>query len=313
MDFEINEAEPIDVKIKIGIAGPQASGKTTSALRIATGIVSVTGGRILVIDTENKRALTYANDFEFQHMNFDPPFSPDRYLQALRAADKADYGPNDIIIIDSMSHEHEGPGGVLEMVEQFLDNRAGKDFTKRDRLTMAAWAATKKERVKTIQHGIQRINSNIILCFRAKEKSLPKKVNGKLQMIPMGVQPIGGPEYFYEMNVTFILPEGSNGAPDWTQSASRINEYGDGPLKKGLHGIQQISEQTGALIAGKDAIEYISESEAGMIVDMANKAGAGHNSFLNWIGAESFQKITRKDLQKAHDALQKKMEAKTDA
>lgn len=262
MSFDIQPAKHVNAPIKIGIAGPQASGKTTSALRLATGITAVTCGRILVIDTENSRALTYAKNFNFNHMPFDPPFSPSRYLEAIQAAHKQGYGQKDVIVIDSMSHEHEGPGGVLEMSEAFLDNRAGNDFKKRDQLKMASWVKPKQERVKTIQQGIQRNESHIILCFRAKDKIVPRKVNGKLKMVELGIQPIGGAEYFYEMGITFILPEGSNGKPDWSQTSARINEYGEGPLKKGLHNVDQISEKTGAGIAAVLLLKEKIENES---------------------------------------------------
>jgi len=136
--FKIKKAEPVDSRLLIAIAGPQASGKTTSALRIATGITKASGGKICLIDTENKRALRYANNFNFNHMSFDPPFSPLRYLEALDAATEEGYGEGDVIIIDSTSHEHEGPGGVLDMHEQFLNDKAGTDWSKRERIKFTA-------------------------------------------------------------------------------------------------------------------------------------------------------------------------------
>lgn len=311
MDFEIKEAVQTDAPIKIGIAGPQASGKTTSALRIATGITSVTGGKILVIDTENSRALTYADNFKFQHMDFQPPFSPSAYLNAIQAAGSHGYGPKDVIVVDSMSHEHEGPGGALEAVESFLNQRAGDDYQKRDKLKLAAWVKPKQERVKTIQQGIQRNESHIILCFRAKDKVVPRMVNGKLKMVELGVQPIGGAEYFYEMAITFILPESSNGKPDWSQAAARINEYGDGPLKKKLHNTNQISEETGSSIAKlllTNQDFFITENQAKYLIELSIESGTNNTKFLEWIGSNSFREIKKVDFEKATNALKQKME-----
>jgi len=246
MPGRIKPALPVEGRMLIGIAGPQNSGKTTSALLLATGITKVTGGKICMIDTENGRALKYARNFKFNHLPLEPPFGPDRYDEAVEEAEQAGYGAGDVIIIDSMSHEHEGPGGVLELHEQWLDKKAGDDYKKRDKLSMLAWNFAKSGRKRFITFRLQRSKAHIILCFRAKEKLKP--VPGK-EPQHMGLQPIGGDEYFFEVEVALILPEGAQGKPDWSEKAARVNEYGDGPLKRLLHGTMQISEQTGRGIA----------------------------------------------------------------
>ena len=63
------------VPLLVGLAGPSGSGKTFSALRLATGMQRVTTKPIYVIDTEARRALHYADQFSFQHVQFDAPFS----------------------------------------------------------------------------------------------------------------------------------------------------------------------------------------------------------------------------------------------
>ena len=95
--------------ILIGLVGPSGSGKTYSALRLATGIQSVVGGDIFVIDTEARRSLHYADKFNFRFLQFDPPFGPLDYLAAIRHC--VSKGAK-TIVVDSMSHEHEGKGGV---------------------------------------------------------------------------------------------------------------------------------------------------------------------------------------------------------
>src|SRR6516164_9578510 len=61
------------VPLLIGLMGPSSSGKTYSALRLATGIQRVTGGEIYCIDTESRRMLHYADSFKFRHIQFDAP------------------------------------------------------------------------------------------------------------------------------------------------------------------------------------------------------------------------------------------------
>lgn len=255
MAYVIKAAQPANSRIMMAIAGPAASGKTTSALRIAEGIVKVTGGRIVLADTEKKRALQYAKNFKFNHLEIDPPFSPENYDEAFQFIEKSGYGEGDVIIIDSMTHEHEGPGGVLEMHEEWITERLKRnnknvdDYKERDKLNMLAWNFAKKGRKRFLYFTLQRTKCHVILCFRAKEKTLQVKVNNKTEYVNEGFQPIGADEYFYEMDITIVLPLGAAGKPDWTEKASRINEYGDGPLKKLLHSTEQISQATGEGIA----------------------------------------------------------------
>jgi hypothetical protein len=92
----------------VGIVGSSSSGKTFSALRLATGFQRVNPGEIFVIDTEAGRALQYADDFKFVHVPFGAPFGPLDYLDVIKYC--VENGASNIVI-DSMSHEHEGPGG----------------------------------------------------------------------------------------------------------------------------------------------------------------------------------------------------------
>src|SRR5690242_12073227 len=124
------------VPLLIGLAGPSSSGKTKSALRIADGIRSVTGGEVYGIDTEARRMAHYAGEHKFQHVEFNAPFGSLDYLAAIRFC--VDAGAS-VVIVDSMSHEHEGPGGLIEFQEQELDRLAGNDWAKRERVKMLAW------------------------------------------------------------------------------------------------------------------------------------------------------------------------------
>jgi energy-coupling factor transporter ATP-binding protein EcfA2 len=190
----------------VGLTGPSASGKTYSALRLSTGMVSASGGEIYVIDTESRRSLQYAEEFNFRHVEMDAPFSPLDYLQAIEYC-KAKGAR--VIVVDSMSHEHEGPGGVLEMHDAELDRMCGNDFKKRDRMTFAAWAKPKAQRRRLINEII-RMGVNGIFCFRAKPKL--KMVKGQ-DPIDLGWQAIAGDEFLFEMTVNFLLYPGSGGVP----------------------------------------------------------------------------------------------------
>lgn len=187
----------------VGLVGPSSSGKTYSALELATGFQRVTPGEIFVIDTEAGRSLQYADKFKFQHVAFGAPFSPLDYLQVIKYC--VDQGATNIII-DSLSHEHEGPGGVLEWHAQEM----GGNFKKQ----MIAWAAPKAARRRLINTILQ-LNVNFIFCFRAKPKlKLPPK-GSKDDPVDLGYMPIGGDEWIYEMTLNMLLLPRSNGVPTW--------------------------------------------------------------------------------------------------
>ena len=206
--FEIAPAVRKTVGLLIGLVGPSSSGKTYSALRLATGIQRVVGGDIDVIDTENGRALYYADKFKFNHMRFGAPFSPEDYLEAIRFCARRG---SKTILIDSMSHEHEGPGGVLEWHERESERLAALWKVSKDKAQMAAWNPPKQARRRLINEVLQ-LNVNLILTFRAKEKI--KIVAGK-DPKQLGWQPICGDEFMYEMVLQALLLPGSEGRPTW--------------------------------------------------------------------------------------------------
>ncbi|MGN6106662.1 MAG: AAA family ATPase [Kofleriaceae bacterium] len=189
--------------ILVGLVGPSGTGKTYSALRLAAGFQRVSGGETFVIDTEARRALHYADKFSFRHVPFGAPFSPLDYLAAIEHCIKRGAST---IIVDSMSHEHEGPGGVLEMHAAEHKRLGGSEKVK-----LLAWGKPKSERRRLI-NSILQMSCNFVFCFRAKEKL--KMERGK-DPEPMGFMPIAGDEFVYEMTLKCLLLPGANGTPTW--------------------------------------------------------------------------------------------------
>lgn len=203
----------------IGLTGASSSGKTFSALRLATGIARVVGGPIFYLDSEARRSLHYADKFDFRFVEFKAPFGPMDYLAAIEHC--AAKGAK-TIVIDSMSHEHEGPGGVLEMHEAEAQRLAAAWKTSLDKVKMSAWQKPKSERKRLI-NSILQMPINFIFCFRAKEKIdlSGDKPRG------MGWCPVAGEEFVYEQTVNFLLYPGSDGVPTW-----KTNETGERAMIK---------------------------------------------------------------------------------
>lgn len=230
--------------VLVGLISPSGAGKTYSALRLATGMQRVTGGEIFVVDTEQKRAKHYANAFKFRHVPFGKPFSPLDYLAAI---DHCVTKGAKIVIVDSMSHEHEGPGGVLEMHSAKLDKLAGDDWKKRERCTMLAWSEPKQQR-RRLLNSIVQMDCNFIFCFRAKRKIKPVKGGEPLDL---GWMPIGGEEFVWEMTLNAILHPGANGVPTWNPAEVGEREMVKLPeqFREVFTGNPQLSEDVGERLA----------------------------------------------------------------
>lgn len=204
----------------IGLVGPSSSGKTRSAFELATGIQSVVGGEIVFINTEGKRGLLDIDLFKkmdrtpaIQHMPFAAPYASLDYLDAILQARESGAKT---IIIDSLSHEHEAEGGMLDYWEAELERMAGDDQRKRYAMQMLAIAKPKAARRRLLTRGIMQADVNVIACFRAKETSKPvKAANGKNEVVNMGFVPVAGDEFVYEMSLSCLLLPGANGYPTW--------------------------------------------------------------------------------------------------
>lgn len=212
--FVFRPAKRENTPLIVGIAGPTKSGKSFSALRLAIGLAN--GGPIAMLNAEGKRGEQYADNFNYQNCNIDPPYSPERYTEALLAmkAMKPAVG-----IVDSASHMHDGPGGLLEYHDAELDRMAGEgaDWKKRDKYNFTAWIRPKAAENKFI-YTMLGMDCPIILCFRAKEKL--KIVPGGTP-IDLGWQPIAGDRITFETIFTLVLPPHARGVPDLDQSEMR--------------------------------------------------------------------------------------------
>lgn len=208
---EFRPAVREQVGLLIGLAGASGSGKTFSAMRLAQGIVGE-GKRFAVIDTEARRALHYADRFQFDHMDMKPPFRPDAYSDAIAAADQAGYGA---ILIDSFSHVWAGEGGVLDWQEEELNRMAGQDWAKRERVKMAAWIKPKGGHKRMVQKLLQ-TRAHLIICLRAEEKTkIERGPDGKQLIVPMGFQPICDKSFPFELTCSALLYPDKPGVPEW--------------------------------------------------------------------------------------------------
>lgn len=171
--MQFQKAQRRKAKLRLAITGPSGSGKTWGALQIAKGI----GGRIAVIDTERGSASLYTHLAEFDVLELGAPYAPERFIGAIAAAEAAGY---DVLIIDSASHEWNGVGGCLELVDQVATARykgnswsAWNDITPRHRAFLDA---------------MLRSSMHIICTMRSKTETAQTEENGRKKVVKLGMK-----------------------------------------------------------------------------------------------------------------------------
>ncbi|HEX3161146.1 MAG TPA: hypothetical protein VHQ92_01085 [Pseudolabrys sp.] len=215
MSFTFRPAIRESVNLLIGLAGGTGSGKSFSALRLATGMAG--GEKFAVLDSENRRALHYAEQFKFDYAELRAPFRPDTYADAIMAADAAGYP---VIVVDQVSYEHAGDGGLLDWQEEELDRMAGQDYKKREACKMASWIKPKMGHKHMMQKLLQ-VRAHLILCMRAEPKiEMVKGDDGKWKIVPKqslvgldGWIPICEKSLPYELTASFLLTADAPGIP----------------------------------------------------------------------------------------------------
>jgi len=210
-NFQFRRAVREQVPLLIGLAGGTGSGKTFSAMRLAVGL---SGGKpFAVIDTEAGRAKHYAERFEFDHGDLRPPFRPETYIAAIEAADKAGYP---VIVVDSMSHEWTGDGGVLDWQREEFQRLGARESAR-----LLSWSAPKQSHKQFVSRLLQ-VRAHLILCFRAEPKidMVKNPDTGKTEIVEKqgaggykGWLPVCEKNFPYELTVSVLFMAERPGEP----------------------------------------------------------------------------------------------------
>jgi len=208
-EFVIQRAERTQVRLRIALQGSSGGGKTASSLLLAKGMVAEMERRgvlpdlpchIGLLDTERDSAKLYSHLAVFDTIVLEPPYSPKRYLGALRALERAGYS---VIIIDQITHEWYGEGGILQMVR---DSKEFNDFAK--------WNGPSQEHELFID-SLLKSPAHLIVTMRSKtawvlEEEVGKdgKTRKKPKRIGMQAKQREGTEY--EFTTLFDLEVGTN-------------------------------------------------------------------------------------------------------
>lgn len=235
------------VSLIIAIAGASGSGKTLSALKIARGLAGGDDNKIAFVDTEAGRALHYAcardekpgpDHFAFRHRELRAPFTPEAYAELIKAADAGDH---EVVVVDSMSHEWAGDGGLQDMHDQMVAaavEKARAEAAERkwrfdelkawDKASLSCWNEPKTRHKRFVTRLLQ-CRAHLVICLRADEKIRIETVtekgdNGKEYKKTVIVQPkdmepkdrwvpICEKRFMYEMTLSLVLTPTAPGIP----------------------------------------------------------------------------------------------------
>lgn len=180
-----------DVWLKIGMTGTSGSGKTFSALRVATGLVGKCDGEgIAFISTEKSRSLYYADRFSYDVLELDE-YGTEDYINAIKEAVNNGYK---VIIIDSLSH------GWMQLNEDH-SNMKGNSFQN--------WGVL-KPKWKKLMNTILSAPAHVFVLTRGKTEWTLEDKNGKSVPTKVGLGSTAEKDQDFEYTVSFMLNQGSH-------------------------------------------------------------------------------------------------------
>lgn len=187
--------------LRMIIQAPSGSGKTFTGIQMACTMFD----KVAVLDTENGSAeKTVADFYDFDVLAIGPKseledengreilrdYHPDNYVKVIEMAEQAGY---DCLVIDSISHEWMGIGGMLELHKIATEKR-------RDKNSYAAWGDVIHLHNRFLETIISS-NLHIIATVRSKTAYAMDKVNGRtqIQKVGMGAVTRDGVEYEFDI------------------------------------------------------------------------------------------------------------------
>lgn len=259
MTFAYEQAVRRAVRPLIALAGPSGSGKTLSALLMARGFVGPEG-KIVVLDTENRRSEMYADNADVGGFFIAPMYPPFTSMSFQEAIDKAETAGADAIVIDSMSHEWNGIGGCIEQAEALqLQTKKEGPFV---------WIKPKRAHLR-MMNRIGQTQIPIFFCLRTKPQLITERgPNGK-QTFTKGPE-IAEQEgrFIYEMTLAALLEHDTHKA--FYSQLKSLPLPLEGILKDG----EKINVETGAAIrrwvAGGVAVDKELERQASILRDLSS-------------------------------------------
>lgn len=195
--FHTRDATRENILLRLGLCGAGGSGKTWSALAIACALSEMLDlGPVHAIDSEHGSLQRYAHSprtgrgFRFKHTPMpEGNYSPAAYIAAFDHVCRNEGAR--IVIVDSISHEYDGAGGILEIVDRAAGPRGD---------SMSGWRVASPKHRQFLE-ALLNVPAHVIFTCRAKTKYESKRENGKLKFEKSGEGPVQRDGIEYEPDV----------------------------------------------------------------------------------------------------------------
>jgi hypothetical protein len=187
----IKKATKVSKKLRCLITGLTGSGKSFGSLLLAKGLTN--NGKVLVFDTENGRASLKVGMPELEGFEYDvievasQDVTSEDYIKAIELAEQNGY---DAVILDSATHEWE----YVKDLQQKLGGR------------YTDWGKAKAGHHKFIKKVIS-AKVHVIITARSDIKHEQQEVNGRKQVVKLGLGTQQNGNFPYEMDFVFDIQD----------------------------------------------------------------------------------------------------------
>jgi len=110
-------------------------------------------------------------------LELDPPYTPERFVEAVKAAESAGY---EVLIVDSITHEWNGVGGCLELVDHVANAKyRGNSWSAWNEIT---------PRHRAFLDALMRSPMHVIATMRSKTETAQTEQGGKKKVVKLGMK-----------------------------------------------------------------------------------------------------------------------------
>lgn len=243
--MELRKATRQKAKIRLGLSAVSGGGKTYSAILIAKGLAKGDLSKVALIDTENGSGDLYAHLGDYNVLPLESPYTPENYIKAIKTCEAAGM---EVIIIDSITHEWSGKGGILDIHGAMTGN------------SFANWAIVTPRHEK-FKEAILQSKCHVITTVRRKQDYDMVKDGNKTVINKVGLKEETREGFEYELTVNLELDQKHNA----TSSKDRTGLFAGQP-----HFTP--SEETGKLI-----LEWCESGVAPIVRDYKNELKSAKN------------------------------------
>jgi hypothetical protein len=184
--MQLRKSERKQAKIKLALQGSAGSGKTYSSLLLANGLTNEDFSKVAIIDTENGSADLYAHLGQYNVLSLKPPFTPEKYIEAINICLKANM---EVIILDSISQ-------VWDELLDFHSKLPGNSFTNWNKVT---------PRQKAFVDKILQADAHVIATMRTKQDYVLNQKDGKYIPEKVGLKAVQRDGVDYEFTLVFDI------------------------------------------------------------------------------------------------------------